>query len=68
MDRLDIMAHDHTIKHSIIGDKGCGKSCLLHQFTGHKCMSCLLSSRPAPNFVCNDRNDCLGVHHGFLAD
>ena len=30
MDRFDIMAHDHTIKHSIIGDKGCGKSCLLH--------------------------------------
>ena len=46
MDRFDTMAHDHTIKDIIIGDKGCGKSCFLHHFTQHKCMSCLLLVLP----------------------
>eukprot|EP00667_Euglena_gracilis_P019373 EG_transcript_20767 len=30
------MAHEYIFKYIIIGDMGCGKSCLLHQFTDHK--------------------------------
>jgi|EP00670_Eutreptiella_braarudii_P005267 Ras-related protein Rab-14 len=30
------MAHEYIFKYIIIGDMGCGKSCLLHQFTEHK--------------------------------
>eukprot|EP01010_Urceolus_cornutus_P000627 NODE_1144_length_1083_cov_166.120890_g874_i0.p1 GENE.NODE_1144_length_1083_cov_166.120890_g874_i0~~NODE_1144_length_1083_cov_166.120890_g874_i0.p1 ORF type:complete len:232 (-),score=82.71 NODE_1144_length_1083_cov_166.120890_g874_i0:386-1024(-) len=30
------MAHDYIFKYIIIGDMGCGKSCLLHQFTDHQ--------------------------------
>ena len=66
MDRFDTMAHEYIFKYIIIGDMGCGKSCLLHQFTEHKCTSCLLSSRTPPNFICNNRNEYLGARmHGF---
>ena len=30
--------YDYMFKYIIIGDMGVGKSCLLHQFTEHKCL------------------------------